>query len=105
MPLINIEYNKEKVSKNELLDLEVELQEIFVNLTKMPDVSVFTNSSESTYRADPVEIFVKLSEVKDLKKLIDDASIHIKNWKDRTGFKLPINLTIIPMEWEFRVGI
>lgn len=107
MPVITIEYDENDVTKHEMLVLSEAIQKIVSETTGVEDVLVYTNTSQIVIHIHPIEIFVRINEklVPDLDKLTDDFTESIRGWKRGTGFKVPINLTVIPMHWKTEIGI
>lgn len=107
MPMINIEYDSEKVEKNDMLLLCNAAQKIVSEVTKIEDVFVYCNSSQIKVRVAPIEIFVKMSDhkISDAGKLVKDIRSKLSEWKKNAGFKHKINLTLIPMKWNLELGI
>lgn len=107
MPMIHIEYDNEKVSKEEIIKLSNAIQKIVSEKTNIEDVFVYGNSSELKIKIAPIEIFVRMSEhkVNNLEKLFNEIKSSLSQWKKENSFEKPINLTIIPMKWKFEVNI
>jgi hypothetical protein len=107
MPIIRVQYDNNKFQKEFLNELVVELQKIVSEATKIKEVFVYVNSAEITYLADPIEIFIEMSasKIDNLDELFKTISNKVKNWKQESGFSIPINLTLIPMNWKLEIGI
>jgi len=107
MPIVKIQYDNQKLKKENLDELVVVAQKIISNATKIKEVFVYVNSAEITYLADPIEIFVEMSasKIEDLDILFKEISDNLKLWKKESNFNIPINLTIIPMNWKLEIGI
>lgn len=107
MPLINLEYDSEKVSVQEAEQLSKAIQQIVSDVTGIEDVFVYGNSAEIKIQIAPVEIFVEMSahKIENLEKLTGQIKEKLSAWKVEVGFKHPINLTVIPMNWKVEVGI
>lgn len=105
--MINIEYDKDKVGKKEILSLSNAVQKIVSEKTKIKDVFVYANSSEIRVKVAPIEIFVRISDhkIKDLSSLFNEIKSDLSGWKRQSKFKHPLNLTLIPMNWKFETGI
>lgn len=107
MPMIRIEFDSGKVSETEMLALSNGAQKIVSEITGIEDVFVYANSSQIKVKVAPIEIFVEMSahKIKDTDKLLADIKEAISKWKQENGFKHPINLTLIPMQWKIEIGI
>ena len=107
MPMITIEYDDVKLSDGEIRSLCVSIQKIVAEVTAIKDVFVYANSSRIKIQAAPIEVFVSMSAhlVSQNDLLLTNIKAKLVSWKRETGFMQPINLTLIPMQWKFEVGI
>lgn len=107
MPVINIEYDDEKLKKAEILILSEAIQKIVSETTKIEDVFVYANSAQIKVKISPIEIFVQVSahKIKDEGKLMNEIKSKLSSWKKKNTFRHPINLTLIPMKWKIEIGI
>lgn len=107
MPVIRIDYDNEKVSDKDVLDLSNAIQKIVSGATKIEDVFVYANSPHIKVKVAPIEIFIQMSahKVKDTDGLVKEIKFRLSDWKKETGFKNLINLTFIPMQWKIEIGI
>ena len=107
MPLIRIDYDDDKVTKEDIERLSVAIQKIIIKETDIKEVFVYANTAQIKIGIDPIEIFIEMSahiaEGKpDLMKSTKEA---LKDWKKENNFSFPINMTIIPMDWQLEIGI
>ncbi|MFA6432304.1 MAG: hypothetical protein WCV82_00590 [Candidatus Paceibacterota bacterium] len=107
MPLINLEYDKEIVSDGDIRILSQAVRDIVSETTGIEDVFVYANASQIRIRVAPVEIFVRMTakKIKNEDELIGTIKSKLKEWKQGSRFKHPINLTLIPMNWKVEIGI
>lgn len=107
MPIVRIDFDKEKVSAIDAEALSQAVQKIVAEETKIEDVIVYTNNSEIKIKAWPIEIFVQMSEQKiaNQDELFEALKTRIVAWKKENNFAQPINLTFIPMKWRIEVGL
>ena len=107
MPVIRIDYDDEKLDKDEILTLSNAIQKIVSETTKIEDVFVYANSSQIKVKIAPIEIFVQMSshKIKDVDKLVNEIKAKLSDWKKKNAFHHPINLTLIPMNWKIEIGI
>ena len=107
MPMINIEYDNEKITSKEIIIISEGIQKIVSKITNIEDVFVYANSSQVKIKIAPIEIFIRMSEnkIKDSKKLIGKFKAQLSKWKKENQFKHLINLTLIPMKWDIEIGI
>jgi hypothetical protein len=107
MPMINIEYDNDKVNEEKILSLSNAIQKIVSETTKIEDVFVYANASKIKVKIAPIEIFIQMSasKISNKDKLIQDIKSKLLQWKKKNSFTIPINLTLIPMDWKVEVGI
>ena len=107
MPIIKIEFDDLKVKENEIRKLSEVAKKIVSNITGIEDVFVYANSAQIKVNIAPIEIFVEmsLSLIEDQDDLIKKIRLGLSIWKKENKFNYPINLTLIPMQWKFEVGI
>ncbi|MCX6825147.1 MAG: hypothetical protein NTY80_02880 [candidate division SR1 bacterium] len=107
MPIINIEYDNEKLQDNEILTLSNVIQKIVSETTKIEDVFVYANTAHIKVKIAPIEIFVQMSDhkISDEDKLIGEIKAKLIERKKETSFPHLINLTLIPMHWKIEIGI
>lgn len=107
MPMINIEFDQDKVSNEDVQILSKAVQKIVSETTDIEDVFVYANSSKITYKIAPIEIWVRMSawKIKNLDELTEAVKTKLSLWKKETSFNHPINLTLIPMNWKVEIDI
>lgn len=107
MPIIRIDWDDEKLNQDEILILSNAIQRIVSETTKIEDVFVYANSSQVKVKIAPIEIFVEMTshKIKDRKELITSLKTKLVDWKRENNFPHPINLTLIPRDWDIEIGI
>ena len=107
MPIINIEFDSQKVKEEEVKTLSDAVHKIVSKITSIEDVPVYANDSQIKVAVSPIEIFIRLSDHKitDADKLISDIKSKLSEWKTENNFSHLINLTLIPMNWKIEIGI
>ena len=107
MPVIRIDYDDEKLDRDEILTLSEAIQKIVSETTKIDDVFVYANSSQIKVKVAPIEIFVQMSahKIKDVDKLVSEIKSKLSDWKKKKSFRHLINLTFIPMDWKIEIDI
>jgi hypothetical protein len=107
MPMITIEYDDAVVSENEVRQLAIASQRIVSDITKIEDVFVYANTSKIKINVAPIEIFINMSasKISNPEELVSQIKVGLANWKSTDGFEQPINLTLIPMQWNIEIGI
>jgi hypothetical protein len=107
MPVITIEYDDKTVRDDDMHELCNGIQQIVSATTNIEDVSVYANSSQIKVKVSPIEVFIQISahKVADFDILMAEIKQQLLVWKSKHLFQHPINLTIIPMNWKFEIGI
>ena len=107
MPVINIEYDDVKLSEDEVKSLSEATQRVVSEVTGIEDVFVYANTAKVKVKIAPIEIFVQMSghKIENLDDLTSKIKDKLASWKIESGFKTPINLTVIPMNWKIEIGI
>ena len=107
MPMIKIQYDNEKVDKEDALTISNAIQKIVSEVTDIKDVFVYTNSAEINVKVAPIEIFVEMSahKIEDADKLIEEIKSELSKWKQENSFNHPVNLSLIPMNWKIEIEI
>lgn len=109
MPVITIEYDREKVSQEQVEQLTVGVHDAVVAVTGIQDVPVYANSAEVSYKISPIEIWIEVSAHKipndDVKAWLDEISAKLKAWREEAGFDHPLNVTLNPSPWKFNIGV
>lgn len=107
MPLIRIEFDNTKVSEEEALTLSKAAQTLVSSVTGIEDVFVYTNSSQIKIKVAPLEVFVEMSanKITNIEELTAKMKSALSAWKKDSGFKHPINLTLVPMNWKVEIDI
>lgn len=107
MPMIHVEFNDSKVSDDDARVLCEAVRKIVIDATGIADVFVYGNSARIKVAVAPIEIFVRISDhkVSDEKALFEELKSKLHDWKVEASFPHPINLTLIPIHWQFAVDI
>lgn len=107
MPVVDIEFDGDKVSAEEIQLLCNGAHEVVSKITEIEDVPVYAQSAVFKAEIAPIEIFIRLSahKIKDVDALTADLKAGFVSWKHENNFKYPINMTLIPMNWKIEIDI
>ncbi len=107
MPIIKIEFDDKMISTSEITPLCRAIRDIVSDETEIKEVMVYANTALIKVQVDPIEIFIEMSAsiMEKHPNLTDAVKSKIITWKNENNFKLPINLTLIPMKWEMAIGL
>ena len=102
-----MDFDNTQMSEQDARALGEAVQKIVAQATGIEDTFVYANSSQIKIKVAPVELFIQLSKkyIPDQAKLVNQIKQGLTDWKKTSGFKYPINLSFIPMEWQIEVGI
>ncbi len=107
MPTIRIDYDDKKVTDEQILELSSALQKIVHEVTGIEDVFVYANPPRITVKNAPIEIYIQISaqKIADIDVLFDDIKKPLSDWKKSNAFPIPLNMTLMPMQWKFEIDI
>ncbi len=107
MPLINLEFDDNRVSDADAQSLSEAIRKIVSMATGIEDVFVYANTARIKIQTAPIEVFVRMTaeKITDEDNLMFEIKTKLKEWKGIMNFKYPINLTLIPMNWKVEIGI
>lgn len=109
MPIVRIDYNNDKISKEETIKLSVAVQKIVSEATGLglEEIIVYGNNSEIKVNVAPIEIFIEMSahKISNINEVVAKIKEKLTAWKKENNFAYPINLTLIPMQWKIELGI
>lgn len=107
MPVIRIEYDSQLISEVKAQALCKAAQNAVVQATGIDSTFVYGNASQITIDIAPVEIWVEVSahKVPDPEKTSKLIRAELQQWKLHENFEHPINLTLIPMNWQLELDI
>lgn len=105
--MITIQYDGKVVSEDEAHTLAEATQQLVTGVIEEKDVFVYATAAPITIAADPIEILVQVNQrkVPDPEALTQKIAAALSGWKQKTNFKQPLNLNVIPVDWHFRIGI
>ena len=105
--MIQIEYDNANVPDQDVEALSKAVRDIVSEATGIADVFVYANTAKIKVQIAPIEIFVQMSaqKIADADALVAEIKAKLVEWKAVSGFKHPINLTLIPMSWKIEIGI
>lgn len=107
MPMITVKFDSKKVDDSKIIELSNALQKIVSEATNIKDVFVYADSPRITVAIAPIEVFIEMSasKIENVETLFSEIKEKLVIWKKEYQFEVPVNLTIIPMNWKFEVNI
>lgn len=105
--MITVKFDSKKVDDLKIIELSNALKNIVSEVTEIKDVFVYADSPRIAVAIAPIEVFIEMSasKIENLELLFEDIKTKISIWRKESGFEIPINLTIMPMNWKFEVNI
>lgn len=107
MPVVTVEYDKTKISDEQMKRFVVDLYDIVSEATEIKEVPVYARAAEITYKIYPLEIFIQISahKVDDREALTGKIKDALSSWRKENSFDHLINLTLMPMDWNLAIDI
>src|SRR3989344_3460744 len=111
MPVVKIDYDSQKFSKDFVQLLATELHSVVSKASNLPpdDVSVFANENQITINAAPMEIYVNAGSGsipnQDKETMLKIISETVRDFKREQNVTVPANISIVEMLWKVEVGI
>ncbi len=107
MPTIRIDYDDTKLEDKDVVSLSHAVQKIVSEITGIEDTFVYANSPHIKIKVAPIEIYVQISakNIPDQGLWFADIKNQLSQWKKESNFEYPINLTFMPMDWQFEIDI
>lgn len=107
MPAIRIDYDGNKINEEDIRTLSTAAQKIVQEITGIEDTFVYANNPYVQVKTAPIEIYVQISahKISNMDELFEKIKERLSAWKKEVGFVHPINLTLMPMQWKFKVEI
>lgn len=111
MPVIKIDYDDKQWNKETILKLACELQHIMAEASKLEldRVSIFASANHITINAAPMEIYIQAGAPSiprgDMQKMLNIIAERLKDYKKANDIKIPINLSLVRMDWKYKLCI
>lgn len=111
MPIVRIDYEKEKLSQEQMRTVATKLQGLVAQVTGYGpgDISVFASENQITVNAAPVEIYIyanfpDVTEEK-MESILKELADLVVPFKKEQGIEVPFNLSIVKMNWKFKLEV
>ena len=107
MPVVSIEYDKTKVTDEQMKTFVKDVYEIVSNATDIKEVPVYANAADITYKIYPLEVFVRVSahKVPDREAVTEEITKGLSVWRKENSFEHLINFTLMPEDWNLSIDI
>ncbi|MEK7638793.1 MAG: hypothetical protein AAB388_01390 [Patescibacteria group bacterium] len=111
MPIVRIDYEKSKLSQEEIQKVAAAIQKFAAEATGYTpaEVSVFASPNQVTVNAAPIEIYVyaTFSEVseQDMERILAKLRDQIVPFKQHNNITVPFNISVVKMNWKFELEV
>lgn len=111
MPIVRIDYEKERLSQDQMRIVASKIQELAAQVTgyEPKDISVFASENQITINAAPIEIYIyanfpNVTEEK-MELILKELADLVVPFKKEQGIEVPFNLSIVKMNWKFQLEV
>jgi hypothetical protein len=107
VPIAAIVYDSKRVPEEKLRPLADAVEQIVAEVTKAKDVTIYANSPIIYRCKEAIEIFVLASAhlMANNQKTLWEIQEKVVKWKAASNFDIPVNITLMPMNWVFVEGV
>lgn len=112
MPVVKIDYDKEKFDDQKMLELCKYLRTaIAESMTyDVEDVCVYATKNEIVVGTHPIEIYIQASTAtfateEGMQKVLSSVKQKIQKYKADHSLDIPFNVQVVRMDWKFEIGI
>ncbi len=111
MPIVRIDYEKNKISQEEIRKVAEAIQGFAAEATgyDLPEISVFASENQITVNAAPVEIYVYATfpgvSEQDMEAMLAKLKDLVVPFKEQNGITVPFNLSVAKMDWKFQLEV
>jgi|GEM_PF-3063531 len=111
MPIVRIDYEKEKLSQAQVRAIATKLQELAAKVTGYgpEEISVFATENQVTVNVSPIEIYIQATfpdtTEEKMESMLKQLADLVTLFKRESGIELPFNLSIVKMNWKFRLEV
>lgn len=111
MPIVRIDYEKNKISQEEIKKVAEAVQGFTAEVTEYDpkDISVFASENQITVNAAPIEIYVYATfpeaSGEDMEAMLTKLRDLVTPFKEQNNITIPFNLSIAKMNWKFELEV
>ncbi len=111
MPIVRIDYEKTKLSQEEIQKVVQAIQEFAAQVTgyDLSEISVFASENQITINAAPIEIYIyatfPTSSEHDMEAMLAKLRELILPFKEKNNITIPFNLSVAKMNWKFQLEV
>ena len=111
MPIVRIDYEKTKLSQEQARTVANVIQGMAAQVTgyEPSEISVFASENQITINAAPIEIYIyaTFTDVtpEKMESMHEQLAELIVPFKKEQGIEIPFNLSIVKMNWKFKLEV
>jgi hypothetical protein len=111
MPIVRIDYERNQFSEDEIQKIADAVQLFAAEATEYDpkEISVFASANQITINAAPIEIYIyatfPAASENDMETMLEKLAISILNFKKENNIETLINLSVVKMNWKFRLEV
>jgi len=111
MPIVKIDYEKTKLSNDEVKKVAEAIQGFTAQITGYDnsDISVFASENHITVNAAPIEIYIYANFPSatdaDLETMLKKLRELVVPFKEQNNIDIPFNLSVAKMQWKFELEV
>lgn len=111
MPIVRIDYEKSKISTEEIRKVAEAIQKFAATATgyEPKEISVFASENQVTINAAPIEIYVYATFPNTTEQDLESMLLKLKDlvvpFKEQNNIEIPFNLSIVKMNWKFQLEV
>jgi hypothetical protein len=111
MPIVRIDYEKNKLSKEEIQKISEAIQGFAAEATgyEPKDISVFASENQITVNAAPIEVYIyatfPTASEQDMESMLAKLKGLIVSFKAENNINVPFNLSVAKMNWKFQLEV
>jgi hypothetical protein len=111
MPIVKIDYEKSRISTEEVKKVAEAIQKFTAQVTGYDnaDISVFAAENQITINAAPIEIYIyanfPTATDTDLETMLKKLRELVIPFKQENNIDIPFNLSVAKMQWKFELEV
>lgn len=111
MPIVRIDYEKTKLSGEQIQKIAEAIQGFAAQATGYTpaEISVFASENQITINAAPIEVYVyatfSTASEQDMEAILIKLRDLIIPFKEQNGITVPFNLSVAKMDWKFQLEV
>lgn len=111
MPIVKIDYDKEKLSQEQIRSIVNRLQSAVADVTGYDpkEISVFAYENQITANAAPLEIYIYATfpdvTSEKMESMLNRLADLLAPFKKEQDINVPFNISVAKMNWKFKLEV